>query len=46
MDAGIFKRISKYCAGAEKSTHDVITKLTEWGVGEDEIENILRKLRS
>lgn len=46
MDAGILKRISKYCAGAEKSTHDVITKLTEWGVGEDEIENILRKLRS
>lgn len=46
MDAGILKRITKYCAGAEKSTHDVITKLTEWGVDEDEIEIILKKLRS
>lgn len=46
MDANILKRITKYCAGAEKSTHDVITKLTEWGVGEDDIEIILKKLRS
>ena len=46
MDANILKRITKYCAGAEKSTHDVITKLTEWGVGEEDTEIILKKLRS
>ena len=39
------KRITKYCADAEKSTHDVTTKLEEWGATSNEIETILKKLR-
>ncbi len=40
------QRIMKYCAEAERSTHDVLTKLVSWGIPLDETEIILAKLRS
>ncbi len=39
-------RIMQYCAEAEKSTHDVVTKLEAWGVPPDELQSILDKLRA
>lgn len=46
METEILKRITKYCAEAEKCTHDVITKLESWDVPEEEHPRILEKLRS
>ncbi len=40
------QRIMKYCAEAERSTHDVLTKLVSWGIPLEETEIILAKLRS
>lgn len=39
-------RIKKYCAEAEKCTQDVIDKLTEWGVEETDIQEILSVLKT
>ena len=41
----IIRRITKYCAEAEKCTHDVTEKLVDWGVDPVDFENILKKLR-
>lgn len=38
------QRIMKYCAGAERSTHDVLSKLKAWGVSSEEIDDMLKKL--
>lgn len=46
MQTEILKRITKYCADAEKCTHDVISKLESWEVPENEHQNILERLRS
>ena len=40
------QRIMKYCAEAERSTHDVLTKLVSWGIPMEETEIILTKLRT
>jgi regulatory protein len=40
------QRIMKYCAEAERSTHDVLTKLVSWGIPLEETEIILAKLRA
>ena len=45
MSVDLLGRIMKYCAGAEKCTHDVTTKLVSWGVSPEEIDVILIKLR-
>ncbi|MEP6795677.1 MAG: regulatory protein RecX [Saprospiraceae bacterium] len=42
----ILQRITKYCADAERSTHDALSKLISWGVPPDETEIILAKLRT
>lgn len=42
----ILQRIAKYCSENERSTHDVLSKLTSWGVPPDETEIILAKLRT
>lgn len=39
-------RIKKYCANAEKCSHDVVTKLEEWGLDESEIQTILTTLKA
>ena len=44
-DDKTLKRIMEYCAKAERCTHDVLRKLTEWQLDEEEIESILEKLR-
>lgn len=46
MESEILKRITKYCADAEKCTQDVLSKLESWDVPEDEHQKILEKLRS
>lgn len=40
------QRISKYCSEAERSNHDVLTKLISWGIPLQETEIILTKLRA
>lgn len=40
----VIERMKKYCAGAERSTHDVQTKLEELDVPESSIQQILRTL--
>ena len=42
----IFIRISKYCAEAERCTHDVLTKLISWGVPLEESDIIMARLRA
>lgn len=44
MAQNSLQRIMKYCAVAEKSTHDVLAKLTEWGIPEEEHDVILKRL--
>lgn len=39
-------RIKKYCANAEKCTHDVQSKLAEWGLDENEIQDITTTLNA
>lgn len=39
------KRAMNYCALAERCTYDVVKKMTEWGVPEEEFDSILEKLR-
>ncbi len=46
MNQSILERIAKYCSDTERSTHDVLSKLTSWGVPPDETEIILAKLRT
>jgi regulatory protein len=41
----VIKRISKYCAEAEKCTFDVIEKLKDWAVDSNDFDTILKKLR-
>ena len=43
-NTSFLQRIMKYCAEAERSTHDVLTKLISWGIPMDETEIILTKL--
>ena len=38
-------RVMKYCAAAERCSHDVVTKLISWGINLEEAEIILTKLR-
>ena len=38
------KRIMHYCATAERCSYDVVKKLAEWDVPEEEVEDILEKL--
>jgi regulatory protein len=40
------QRIMKYCAEAERSTHDVLAKLISWAIPIEECEIILAKLRA
>src|SRR5688572_19195110 len=46
MKSDALLRMKKYCALAEKSTHDVVTKLEEMEVPQDEIAQILQALYS
>ena len=39
------KRITHYCAKAERCTQDVIQKLTSWDVPEEDMDDILENLR-
>ena len=39
------KRAMNYCALAERCTHDLVKKMIEWGVAEEEFESILERLR-
>ncbi len=39
------QRISKYCAEAERCTHDVKVKLISWEISSDEADIIIEKLR-
>lgn len=41
----VLQKISKYCADAEHCTSDVVQKLRDWNVEENEIESILELLR-
>lgn len=40
-----FQRISKYCAEAERCTHDVKAKLISWEIPPEEADIIMEKLR-
>ena len=42
----VIDRIKKYCAHAEKCSHDVQTKLAEWEVEENEIQSITTTLKA
>ena len=42
----VINRIKKHCANAEKCTHDIYTKLTEWGLDENEIQTVTNALKS
>ncbi len=44
MNKDILPRIMKYCAEAEKSTHDVLSKLESWGVPSEDLDEILKRL--
>jgi regulatory protein len=39
------QRVMKYCARSERCTHDVLIKLTSWGVEEEARAEILKALR-
>lgn len=41
----ILQRLMKYCAGMERSTHDIVSRLEEWNVAHDQREDILEQLR-
>ena len=45
MDSRILNRIMKYCAGAEKSTHDVLSRLQAWKVPTEDYDDIIKKLK-
>lgn len=45
INTEIIKRITKYCAEAEKCTYDVTEKLKDWGVDPMDFEIILKRLR-
>jgi len=42
----ILKRLMPYCAIAERCTQDVMKKLASWELPEEEMEEILEKLRT
>ena len=44
--AQFLKRLMPWCAQAERCTQDVMKKLVSWEVPEEEIEEILEKLRT
>ncbi len=46
MNQSVLERISKYCSAAERSTHDVLSKLISWGIPIEESEIILARLRA
>jgi len=35
----------KYCAGSEKSTHDVLSRLQAWDVPPEDYDDIIKKLK-
>ena len=39
------KRAMNYCALAERCTHDLVRKMSEWEVPEEEFESILERLK-
>src|SRR5687767_3774136 len=45
MDSSILNRIMKYCAGSEKSTHDVLSRLQAWDVPPEDYDDIIKKLK-
>jgi regulatory protein len=45
MDNPMLNRILSYCAQAERCTQDVVKKLASWDVPEEDMDEILERLR-